>query len=252
MSGARPEETEGAIGRTATRVYWFVVIDLLVVLASLPGVVPLMLLTPDTSNLPLVALALVPVGPAVAAALFAWRDHDRERDLHPGRHFWRGYRLNVLDVLRLWVPALALLTVLGINAVNLEAVGLPGTLRVVLAVIAVIVTLWLVHAVVLTSVFSFRTLDVARLAIYYVYSRPLVTLGVVSLLIVTVGLVVLVSDYVLGFVASLLTFWLWRNAAPMAKDVEARFLALPDGAPAEGTGPEDAPDGDPPSATATE
>lgn len=229
MSGSRPEETESAIGRTATRIYWFVVIDLLVVLASLPGAILLMLLTPDASNLPIVAIALVPLGPALSAAVYAWRDHDQERDLHPGRHFWRGYRLNALDVARLWVPALALLTVLGINATNLEAVGLPGTLRVTIAVIAVVVVLWTAHAVVLASVFNFRTRDVARLAIYYVAARPLVTLGVVSLLVVSLGLVLLVSDFVLGFAASVLTFWLWRNARTMVKDVEARFLRSPAG-----------------------
>lgn len=233
----RDDPAAGPIGRATGLVYWFVVIDLLVVLACLPGALPLMLLRPDTSNLPLVALMLLPVGPAVSAALFAWRDRDREPDQHPARHFWRGYRLNLLDVLRLWVPALALLAVLGVNAANLAAIGLPSSLGIALGVIALVVVLWAAHALVLVSVFAFRTRDVARLGIYYVLSRPLVTLGVVSLLVVTIGLVVLVSDYVLVFLASLLTFWLWRNARPMVRDVEARFLTSPDDAPDDGVSP---------------
>ena len=50
-------------------------------------------------------------------------------------------------------------------------------------VIAVAATLWLVNALVITSLFAFRTVDVARLAAYFLGRTPLVTLGNAGVLI---------------------------------------------------------------------
>ena len=54
--------------------YTLLVTEGLLLLTSAPGLVPLLLLRADASNLPLDAACLVPVGPAASAALFAlWR-----------------------------------------------------------------------------------------------------------------------------------------------------------------------------------
>ena len=58
-----------------------------------------------------------------------------------------------------------------------HAAGVPGWWLALLVVIAVAATLWLVNALVITSLFAFRTVDVARLAAYFLGRTPLVTLG---------------------------------------------------------------------------
>ena len=58
----------GALSRWSAVVYWFLVVEGMLVLTSAPGLVLLLLLDRDASNLPLVALACVPFGPSVAAA----------------------------------------------------------------------------------------------------------------------------------------------------------------------------------------
>lgn len=218
----------GPLSRIAAVVYWFVVIEVMVVLTSLPAMVMIPLLDRDASNIPLVALALVPVGPSVAAAMFAWRRFLDDRDLSPARHFWHGYRVNLLDALRVWLPALVVLTVLGINLANLGAVGMSGGVRILTAVLVVVVVLWAVHALVVVALFRFRWRDAARIAGYYLLGRPLVTLGVVSLLALAAGVVWLTSDWVLGLLASVFTFLLIRNALPMVADVQRRFIAPDD------------------------
>jgi hypothetical protein len=55
--------------------------------------------------------------------------------------------------------------------------GVPGWWPALLVVIAVAATLWLVNALVITSLFAFRAVDVARLAAYFLGRTPLVTLG---------------------------------------------------------------------------
>lgn len=221
----------GPLSRGASVVLWVVVVSALVVLT---GGLPLALvpfLADSAGNLWLVALLAAPMGPALAAAMFAWRRFVEDRDLSPGRHFWRGYRLNVLDVLRWWVPTLLALTVVGVSLASLDAAGAPRGYGVVLVLIAVAILVWAVVALSLTSRLSLRTRDVARLAVYYLAAKPLVTLGVVSLVVLCVGIATFTSDRVLVMLSGLLAFAAVTTTEPVVKDATERFTA-----PAEGVG----------------
>jgi hypothetical protein len=214
----------GPLPRWSAVVYWFLVVEGMLLLTGAPGLVLLQLLDRDVSNIPLVALACVPFGPSVAAALFAWRVFARDRDLSPARHFWRGYRLDVLDVLRWWVPTLALLAVIAVNVTHLGTTGLPPVLGVALGAVALLLLLWSGHALVLSALFSFRTRDVARLGAYFVAGKPLVTLGVGSVLVLTAALAY-TSDWLLVLLAAPLTYLYARTAAPVVAAAEAQFTA---------------------------
>ena len=214
----------GPLARWSAVVYWFLVVEGMLVLTSAPGLVLLLLLDRDVSNLPLVALACVPFAPSVAAAVFAWRVFARDRDLSPARHFWRGYRLDVLDVLRWWVPTVGVLGIIAVNVTHLGAAGIPPLLGVVLGAVALLVVLWSGHALVLSALFSFRTRDIARLGAYFIAGKPLVTLGFVSILVLTVALAY-VSDWLVVLLAAPLTYFYARTAAPVVAAAEAQFTA---------------------------
>ena len=144
MSGAAQtwrQFGDGPLSRVTSRVYILLVVELLLLLTTLPGLLPLVLLGRDASNLPLVALFLVPVGPAVSAALYALR-HQRPdlTDLRPAALFWRGYRANLSGVLRVWVPTLLWLTVLAVNLAYSGAAGLPAGGRCRWSLLGVAVT----------------------------------------------------------------------------------------------------------------
>lgn len=179
----RGQVGDGPLSRAAAFVYTLLVVELLLLLTTLPGLVPLVLLGGDASNLPLVAICLVPVGPAVSAALYALR-HQRPdpTDLRPAGLFWRAYRANLPGVLRVWVPTLLWLTVIAVNLANLGAATVPAGWAVPLVLVGVGVTLCGANALVVTSLFTFRTRDVARLALYFLVRTPSVPIGNVVLL----------------------------------------------------------------------
>jgi hypothetical protein len=215
----------GILSRVAAVVYWFLAVEALLALTVAPGFVVLLFLDRSAGNAPLIGLCFAPVGPALSAAIFAWRVFLNDRDLSPARHFWRGYRLNWLDVLRWWLPVLAVLTVIGFSLANLGLARVPAGYGPVLVVVAVAVLLWSSHALVLSSTLSLRTRDIARLASYYLAARPASTLGVLSLLVAAGGLVVLTSDWVFALLASPFTLLLLRNADPVLRDATERFTA---------------------------
>jgi len=213
----------GPLGRATALVYWYVVVTARLGLAALPTLVLLLLLDRSASNAPLAALAAVPLGPALSAALYAVRAREGADEVVPARVFWRGYRLGALDVLRLWVPALVVLAVVAAVLANADAAGVGPAYAGVLVVVAVLVAVWALHAVAIATVFSFRTRDVARLAAHYLGRFPLVSLGVVSLLVAASGVAWFATDAVLAVVGGAWVWCWYRNDRRMLDDVRARF-----------------------------
>ncbi|QTE29387.1 DUF624 domain-containing protein [Pengzhenrongella sicca] len=220
---------DGALARWASVVYQVLLIELHLLLAAAPGIALLVALVADPSNLPLAALALIPFGPALSAALYAWRAYRAERNLEPTRAFWRGYRANAKDVLRWWIPALVAAGVVAVNLTGLDAVAVPAAVRgAILAVevtLLVVLALWTTNMLVATSFFALRTRDAARLSIFYLGRLPRVTVGAFAVLVVAIGTVLFTSDWVLAGLGSLFAFALLYNARPLIADLEENFTA---------------------------
>jgi hypothetical protein len=216
----------GPLARASALVYTLLVTEGLLLLTSAPGLVPLLLLGGSASNLPLDAACLVPVGPAASAALFAlWRRSGDLADLRPAAAFWRGYRLNVAAVLRLYVPWLAVMTMVAIGLAHGGAAGVPGWWRVLLVVIAVVGTLWLANAMVITSLFAFRVVDVARLAAYFLGKTPLVALGNAGVLIAGALVTAFGTEPVAMLLAVVGCLALLISSRPMIEQVKEQFTA---------------------------
>ncbi|WP_433533996.1 DUF624 domain-containing protein [Micromonospora sp. CA-249363] len=217
---------DGPLSRIASRIYILLVVEALLLVTTLPALLPLLLLDRDPSNLPLVALLLVPVGPAISAALYALR-HQRTdlTDLRPAALFWRGYRGNVGGALRVWTPTLLWLTVLALNLAYRDAVGLPSWWVVPLILVAVGVTLCALNALVITSLFEFRTRDVLRLAVHFLVRTPGVTAGNALLLAAAAGITAVFSEAVLALLASVVALGVLRVADPMVHLIRKEFVA---------------------------
>jgi hypothetical protein len=216
----------GPLSRAAALVHTLLAVELMLLVTTAPGLVPLVLLDRDVSNLPLVAACALPVGPALSAALYALRHRRLDlTDLHPARAFWRGYRLNLRDASVIWVAWLAWVTVLAVTFAHRSVAGLPGWWAAALVVIAAGSTLWMLNALVITSLFAFRARDVARLAVYLLVRKPAVALGNAGLVIVAAGTVLLGSEAVLALLGSLLAFALLGTARPAITLVLQEFTA---------------------------
>lgn len=147
-----------------------------------------MVLAPTWTNLPYITLAQLPVAPALAAGLYAVRGWRADPDDGPFALFLRGYRRNCGDVLRWWVPTVLVTAVLMVNIAHAGAVPGGQLARPVAVALAACLLLWSGHVLVLTSFFSFRTRDAARLGIVGLFTQWRATLGMISLLVVAAGI----------------------------------------------------------------
>ena len=207
----------GPLARAAAAVHTLLVVQVLTLLAGAAGIVPLVLLDRDPSNIPLAAVCAIPAGPALSAALYALRRRSADlADLAPARAFLRGYRMNVAGVLKLWVPWLAWEAVLGINLAH-------GRWTIPVAAVALAAALWQANALVIASLFAFRARDTARLAAYFLVRTPLVTLGTAGLMALAAAVVLFWSEAVLALVAVVFAAALLRTARPLRAEIEERF-----------------------------
>jgi hypothetical protein len=213
----------GPLSQLTGSVYRHAILAVWLGIACLPTLAVTTLLSGSTRNVAWVVLAQLPVAPALSAGLYAVRGWRRDDDVGPGTLFRRGYRLNALDVLRWWAPALVALAVLATNVANPGAVAIGSALGVVSLVVSALVLLWAGHALVVSSFFSFRTRDVARIATIVAFSQWRVTLVYLSMLVVAVGVLYIGTEASLLLLAWALVSMLEHVTRPVREEVARRF-----------------------------
>jgi hypothetical protein len=219
-----PDPRRGGLWRASAVVYWLLVTELCFLLAALPGLAGIVLLERSASNIPLYALCLVPLAPAFSAAISSLEYRPRADDLSVWRRFWVSYARNVFDVLLIWVPALLFATVLGITIAFGAASGVDGFFVGAAVVFLVVLAVWTSHGIVIASLFRFRARDRARLALYYLAAKPLVSLGALSYLVLAAALIAFTSDVVAALAAVLFAAVALVNAKAMILDIRERFV----------------------------
>jgi hypothetical protein len=84
-------------------------------------------------------------------------------------------------------------------------------------------TLWLANALVITSLFAFRGVDVARLAAYFLGTAPLVALGNAGVLVAGALVTAFGTEPVAMLLATVGCLALLMTSRPMIGQVEERF-----------------------------
>ncbi|MCD0443062.1 hypothetical protein LO763_05400 [Glycomyces sp. A-F 0318] len=213
----------GALSRLTAAVYRYLVLGLFLAAAGLPTLLLWTLLSPEPANVAFFMAALLPVAPALSAALYGQRAWSREPDLSPARPLLRGLRLNLRDTLAWWVPVLALATVLAVNVLFAEGVPGGAPLRPVAFVLLAALAVWSGHLLAVTSFFSFRFRDVLRVAAAECFLSWRTSLGVLAILVVAAATAVAGSEALLLPLGWAFAGLLWLVVRPAVADVTERF-----------------------------
>lgn len=214
-------DRNGPLSQVTNFVYRLLIIELGFVLATAPALIGIFLLEPDPSNIPLYAVCALLFGPAITAGVYAWRtDHD----VVPWLRFWKGWTDGLVQSLTIWVPAVALLALAAFNAAYAQ-VGTGFIVAGIVIGVAGVITA--VTVLVVIANFSFRSRDLFKVALYGAASAPLAAIGIISMIILTGGLVVVVSDWLPVFLASFLLLLLARTVTPMLQQIQSDLVVTP-------------------------
>lgn len=224
MKTPEPDEVgKGLLSRAAAVIYRHLILELVLIATCLPTLVAVMLLGQQRANLPLHVLALLPVAPAMSAALSAIRAWSGKPDLSPARPFWSAYRRDFIEVCKWWAP---LLLVAALLVFNLDHLGMvPGGTVVAPLLVVLLVVLVVVggHLLIITSALSFRTRDAVRIALGQVVVHWRVTTGILALLVIAAAVVYWSSEAVLLLFAWVFPVLLNPLSIPLIADVTKRF-----------------------------
>ncbi|WP_369054290.1 hypothetical protein [Kineococcus terrestris] len=224
--GARREFGSGWLFRACERVWATVVLQFWTTAALVPSGLVAAALVPDVSNAPLYALAALPVGPALAAALHCGTLLTAGDDPAVGREFRRRWVSDARDVLAFWVPAVAVVTAL-LAGRALDPTGGTGPLGLV---VAAGVVLWAAVMLVLVTAFSFRTRDAARLAVHVAVRFPGLTLVLLAVGAVLVAVSVTVGSWAAVGLLAVAAQVVAAAAGPARRAVRAEHTENPEGA----------------------
>ncbi|HEY0188712.1 MAG TPA: hypothetical protein VGC67_14570 [Cellulomonas sp.] len=220
----RDEVGEGRFSLAVDAFVWCVRLTVQLAVAALPIVLLALLLRPDESLAWLVVLAALPVGPALAAGLFAVRARYREPHLAVERAFWRGYRRTWRDVVPLWMVATLVLGAIALVATGGGTAGIPALYRGVLLGLGVLVALGTLHALALAAFFRFPVLDAAQLGAYFLVRRWRVSLALLVLVVAAFGVAAVLSDVALVVLSGLWVWLCYRCVAPVPHDAYDRYV----------------------------
>ena len=213
--------------------YWYIMLTLMMAIAGAPAVLATAFLDANYPSNPINAVVIIVaglfLGPTLSAGLYACRARTKDETPLPTRAFWRGYKMNAADVLRLWLPTCLVVAIIAFTLGNAATAGIGLAYAIGLIAIASGVTLWGMHALMLATFFTFRSRDIARLAVYYLGRNRKSSLGVLALIIVAGGIVGLVPGgiFALAVASGLWTGLWWLNVTAIIADATERFTADP-------------------------
>ena len=217
---------DGPLGVVSGGIYRWLTLTVLFAIACLPTWALTLFIAPHPSNALLFALAALPVGPALSAGLYSIRAAATDDGLTPGKAFWRGYRLNWLDVLKFWAPMLVAVGLIAWTIGFSDFAGIGTAYVIFLGIVALALFVWTMHCVAIVSFFSFRSKDVARLGVFSLLTQGRATLGVLSLLVVAAAVLLWLEFPVLLMALGGVWLWLWwRNLQSMLGQIQHRFVA---------------------------
>lgn len=213
----------GSLGRLSLSVHRYLVIGAALVIACLPTVAAAVLLPWEGLTLLLHAGSFAFGALALSAAFTAWLKERAAVHPAPWSSFWRAWSKNAVDVVRALAPALVLVGIVGVSVGNLEAAGVGAAYGWLLLGIAAIASLLGVRVIVLASVYSFRTRDLWRLAVYTMFRVPRASVALLAMLICAVGLVLVTSEAILLALGGIAARLLLHHEQPVLDLVHDQF-----------------------------
>lgn len=213
----------GPLGRATTFVHWWLLLTVWFVVTSLPAALAALLLETSAGNLAVTVLLMAPVAVAFSASMSAWRDRDQVPDAEPTRAYWRGVRRSWADVLKVVLVPLVVLAIIAVTLANLGVAGVPTSYGWVLAGVALVLVLLTTQGMVIATFFSFRLVDIWRLAVHTLFRHPLVALSLLALMICAGAVVWFSSEAVLLILGASVAAAVLRYERPALAYVRETF-----------------------------
>lgn len=193
---------------TFNYIFWFFLLNLLFILFNLPLVLFFVFI--GISNifvyLPLFLLCSIPIGSSLTALLYCMGKLIRTKDLNILKDFARGIKLNFKQSTFLWCFELILIFILYSNIKFFSTSMYNLLLTCLFASLLIFILLITPYIYLLISRFSMKTIDIIKGSFVLVFTRPLLTIFNMLILLFVLILFEISPGTVVLFFSSITTF----------------------------------------------
>ncbi len=136
----------------------------------------LSLINPDTFNLLILFLVLIPAGPSLGALYSMTGKSLREKDMFFASHFSKYYKLNFKSNLKIWLCILSISFILFIDFQYFYINKTSSGLYILFVILTAFLGLVLLYALPINSRFNIGLKDVFLTSIYYILKKFPITI----------------------------------------------------------------------------
>lgn len=214
---------QGLVYNVTNYIYWLFLCNFYFLLCNILFI--FVFFTTDTKleNLLIYTISLIPFGPAATALCASMGKIARDKDINPTSYFFKSYKDNFWQSIKLWSVELFVLFILAVDmqyfSIN-SSLSLFIPLLLGLAIFVLIIGLYIFP---ILSRFSMRSRDILKISIYYLYRKIHITILNACVVVASLFLMEKLSSYYLLFSASLSCFLIMLNLKPVLTEMEERF-----------------------------
>jgi len=216
---------EGALFSLTNHIYGLLMTNIYFIISNAIFLFFFMTLEPTFSNITLYFLALILTGPSISALFYSIGKLIREKELSPLKDFYHGYKVNFKDTMRFWLPLLLVLYILFVDLqyFNSNLSTLNHILSVVFYIGIIATMILMMNAFLINAGFNFRLKDICKLSVYYSFKKVKVTFGNIGIVIITLFLTTITSNFFIVFTASIVCYVFLLNSRDLLEDIKLNF-----------------------------
>lgn len=211
--------------KIAQNISWFLIITIWFVLNFIPLLFFFLFVETTMANIVWYLVGSIPLGPAMGALITSTiRVVETDDFSEPRRDFFRYYRKNFGDSLKIWVPYLVLsyLAFVNINYYfNILEEGL--VFGYIFVFLMVLLTLYLIPLFLIQMKFEFRYKDLLKLGMFYLITRFKITIGNLLVGFIILVLMVYVSEWLLFVIPAIVSYFIVLYNYRIIKHVKENF-----------------------------
>lgn len=217
----------GRLYKLTQNISWFFITTLWFVLHQIPLFFFFLFVEPTLYNVVWYLIGVIPLGPAIAALLGSTFYVIEEDDFsEPTKDFWKYYKKNFFDSLKIWLPYLVLLYLFSVNInyhFNIQGGGGP-LLGWIFLILTLVITLYLIPVFFINTKFEFRYVDLLKLGGYYFFIKLKLTFGNFFIIFIVAALLFMTTEWLLLAIPAVLSyFWTLYNYS-IIRDVKENFI----------------------------
>lgn len=220
--GNQHEFTDGKMYKISARVYELLLLQLGFIITSSPLIFAFLFLEKVIDNVLLWGLFAIVLGPSLSAVVAALLTDHRE-EYAPLVLYFKKYRANFLDALKVTVPVVAIAVVLIVD-IAWQIQTAYNFLAWFFLLALFLLGVYAIFAGVINVKFAFRLRDLLRLSAYYMFTQLKLTLKIASYLIITLALMYFVTDFLLILFTVVLIYLITQDFLPVLNDIQTKFV----------------------------